>query len=56
MIQITVNTYADLLALSPQTTFLRIRVLVDEDKGITNAYYILYPDGQRIWVATTEDN
>lgn len=51
-----VATYALLLDIitSPQLTI--VKVLNDENKGITNAIYQLWPDGTRMWIASVKDN
>ncbi len=48
--------YAALTALSTPSNLTIVKVLNDEDKGITNATYHLYPDGVRMWVASTIDS
>jgi hypothetical protein len=50
-----IDTYALLIALSTPLNLTIVKVLNDEDKGITNATYHLYPDGVRMWVASTID-
>lgn len=50
------NTYALLLATITPNVATICRVLIDENKGLNNTIYHLYPDGKRIWVAATDDN
>lgn len=52
----TYNTYAEMIAGGMPITTQEIRVLNDENKGIENTTYIWYPDGERLWVASTSDN
>jgi hypothetical protein len=53
-----IDTYAEMLEISTpvQTELLVVKVLNDENKGITNTIYHLYPDGTRMWIAAVEDN
>ena len=50
-----VNTYALMVAIPTPTNLLIVKVLNDENKGITNTIYHLYPDGIRMWIAAVED-
>ena len=50
-----VNTYALMVAIPTPTNLLIVKVLNDENKGITNTIYHLYPDGTRMWIAAVED-
>lgn len=50
-----VNTYALMVAIPTPINLLIVKVLNDENKGITNAIYHLYPDGVRMWIAAVED-
>ena len=50
------NTYAELTGTVVPSSDTICRVLVDEDKGISNSVYIWYADGVRMWLAATEDN
>lgn len=50
-----VNTYALMVAIPTPTNLMIVKVLNDENKGITNAIYHLYPDGIRMWIAAVED-
>lgn len=52
----TYNTYAEMIASGIPLYTTEIRVLNDENKGIENSTYIWYPDGERLWVASTSDN
>ena len=56
LLSVTVDTYADMLVLPANLNTVTVRVLIDEDKGIPNTEYKIYPDGKRIWIATTEEN
>ena len=51
-----IDTYAEMLAIPTPTGLLVVKVLNDENKGIANTIYYLYPDGIRMWVAAVEDN
>ena len=50
-----VNTYALMVAIPTPVNLLIVKVLNDENKGITNTIYHLYPDGVRMWIAAVED-
>ena len=52
----TFNTYADMIAYGTPLYMTEIRVLNDENKGLENTTYIWYPDGERLWIASTSDN
>jgi hypothetical protein len=51
-----VNTYALMIAIATPAQLTIIKVLNDENKGITNAIYHIYPDGVRMWIAANKDN
>ena len=51
-----VATYAVLTALTTPNFLTIVKVLNDENKNISNSTYHLYPDGVRMWVASTQDN
>lgn len=51
-----VSTYSDLLNIINDDKLIIVRVLNDENKGITNTIYYLYPDGTRMWIAANKDN
>lgn len=51
-----VNTYALMLAISISSNLIIVKVLNDENKGITNTIYHIYPDGVRMWIASVQDN
>ncbi len=50
-----VADYASLLLLPTPIVLKTVKVLNDENKGITNTIYQLWPDGTRMWIASTED-
>lgn len=50
-----VSDYASLLLLPTPIVLKTVKVLNDENKGITNTIYQLWPDGTRMWIAATED-
>ena len=50
------NTYNDMILAGTPVVVLFVRILIDEDKGLNNTNYMLYPDGVRNWVASTSDN
>lgn len=50
-----VNTYALMVAIPTPINLLIVKVLNDENKGMTNTIYHLYPDGVRMWIAAVED-
>tara|TARA_R110000850_G_scaffold226375_1_gene351627 strand:+ start:117 stop:776 length:660 start_codon:yes stop_codon:yes gene_type:complete len=52
----TYNTYADMISAGSTDCVLNIRILNDENKGLENTTYLFYPDGVRLWVASTSDN
>jgi len=56
MLNAQFNTYSSMLISGTPLNTTYIRVLNDEDKGIENSTYIWYPDGERLWVASTSDN
>lgn len=51
-----VNTYALMLAISLHTELKIVKVLNDENKGLENTIYHIYPDGVRMWIAANNDN
>jgi hypothetical protein len=51
-----VNTYELMIAIVTPTELKIVKVLNDENKGITNAIYHIYPDGVRMWIAANKDN
>lgn len=53
---VTVATYAAMLALGAVSVTTVVKVAADEDKGINNSIYFLYPDGVRMWLASTVDS
>ena len=55
-VYMTYNTYAEMIAAGTPIYFTKVRILIDEDKGLNNTNYLLYPDGVRNWVASTSDN
>jgi hypothetical protein len=50
------QTYSEMVGLTGITNLTMVKVLNDENKGITNAIYHIYPDGVRMWIAATKDN
>jgi len=50
------NTYALMIAFENTYVMTIAKVLNDENKGINNTIYYIYPDGTRIWIAATDDN
>jgi hypothetical protein len=50
-----VSNYESLLLLPIPIILKTVKVLNDENKGITNTIYQLWPDGTRMWIAATED-
>ena len=50
------QTYSEMVGLTGINNLTTVKVLNDENKGITNAIYHLYPDGVRMWIAATKDN
>ena len=53
---ITIPTYSAMLALPTVNYTINVKVLNDENKGIENTIYHIYPDGVRMWIAATKDN
>ena len=51
-----VNTYALMLAIPISSKLKIVKVLNDENKGIENTIYHIYPDGVRMWIASVQDN
>lgn len=47
-----VNTYALMTSISIGTQLIIVKVLNDENKGMTNTIYHIYPDGVKIWIAS----
>lgn len=56
IIFLQVNTYALLLDVEISASLKIVTVLIDENKGIENTIYYLYPDGTRMWIAANKDN
>ena len=54
-LHIQVNTYALMIAIGTPANMTIVKVLNDENKGITNTIYHLYPDGIRMWIAAVEE-
>jgi len=52
---IQVDTYNLMLAITTPLNLTIVKVLNDENKGINNTIYQLWPDGTRMWIAATED-
>lgn len=50
-----IETYAEFLLIQNQSILVICKVLNDENKGISNTIYQLWPDGTRLWIAATED-
>ena len=53
---VIVNTYSELLLINSIGSLLVVKVLNDENKGIENTIYHIYPDGVRMWIASVQDN
>lgn len=53
---VEVNTYASLIALPNPPVSTLYKVANDESKGISNTFYLWWPNGKRLWVAATDDN
>ena len=53
---ITIPTYSAMLALPTVNYTINVKVLNDENKGIKNTIYHIYPDGVRMWIASVQDN
>ncbi|MGB4984356.1 MAG: hypothetical protein WBO70_01100, partial [Erysipelotrichaceae bacterium] len=51
-----VNTYALMLSITVYSKLIIVKVLNDENKGIKNTIYHIYPDGVRMWIASVQDN
>ena len=51
-----VNTYALMLSITVSSKLIIVKVLNDENKGIENTIYHIYPDGVRMWIASVQDN
>lgn len=51
-----VNTYALMLAIPISSKLIIVKVLNDENKGIENTIYHIYPDGVIMWIASIQDN
>lgn len=51
-----VNTYALMLAIPISSKLKIVKVLNDENKGIENTIYHIYPDGVIMWIASIQDN
>lgn len=50
------NTYSLMLDIPNPPNLIIAKVLNDENKGIENTIYHIYPDGVRMWIAATKDN
>ena len=50
-----VNTYALMIEIGTPLNLTKVKVLNDENKGMTNTVYHLYPDGVRMWIAAVEE-
>lgn len=50
-----VNTYSLMQSIDEVTELTIVKVLNDENKGLENTIYQLWPDGTRMWIAATED-
>jgi hypothetical protein len=54
--RMAVATYALMLAVTPDANAVtRVKVANDENKGIAHTIYEVWPDGARIWLATTTE-
>ena len=53
---VTVSAYSEVLLINSIDSLLIVKVLNDENKGIENTIYHIYPDGVRMWIAATKDN
>lgn len=53
---VTVSTYSEVLLINSIDSLLIVKVLNDENKGIKNTIYHIYPDGVRMWIASVQDN
>lgn len=51
-----VDNYALMLAITVSSKLKIVKVLNDENKGIENTIYHIYPDGVRMWIASVQDN
>ena len=51
-----VNTYALMLSITVSSKLIIVKVLNDENKGIENTIYHVYPDGVRMWIESVQDN
>lgn len=50
------NTYSIMLDIPNPPNLIIVKVLNDENKGIENTIYHIYPDGVRMWIASVRDN
>lgn len=50
--QVTVETYAEMLDAATGELPKVVRVLIDENKGMTDTEYTYYPDGRIMWTAS----
>lgn len=53
---VTVSAYSEVLLINSIDSLLIVKVLNDENKGIKNTIYHIYPDGVRMWMASVQDN
>lgn len=53
---VTVSAYSEVLLINSIDSLLIVKVLNDENKGIENTIYHIYPDGVRMWIASVQDN
>ena len=53
---VTVSAYSEILLINSIDSLLIVKVLNDENKGIENTIYHIYPDGVRMWIASVQDN
>ena len=53
---VTVSAYSEILLINSIDSLLIVKVLNDENKGIKNTIYHIYPDGVRMWIASVQDN
>lgn len=51
-----VDSYSIMLSLPVSSKLVIVKVLNDENKGIENTIYHIYPDGIRMWIAANKDN
>lgn len=53
---IQVNTYSLMINIPIDTKLIIVKVSNDENKGITNTIYHIYPDGTIMWIAANKEN